>query len=80
MAMLSIQECGFMKIFRDWRDEAAATLGMWGILVIGIPELWKIMLIQKTVIDGAGLEEDGIRSYWIPKADESYYRELMKIW
>ena len=47
MAMLSIQECGFMKIFRDWRDEPAATLGMWGILVIGIPELWKIMLIQK---------------------------------
>jgi len=69
-----------MQIFRDWRDDPAATLGMWGILVIGIPELWKIMLIQKTVIDGAGLEEDGIRSYWIPKADESYYRELMKIW
>ena len=34
----------------------------------------------KTAIDGEGLEEDGIRSYWIPKADESYDRELMKLW
>ena len=34
----------------------------------------------KTAIDGDGLEEDGIQSYWISKADESYYREVMKLW
>ena len=44
------------------------------------PRIMKDYVDPKTVIDGAGLEEDGIRSYWIPKADESYYRELMKIW
>ena len=44
------------------------------------PRIMKDYVDPKTVIDGVGLEEDGIRSYWIPKADESYYRELMKIW
>ena len=44
------------------------------------PRIMKDYVDPKTVIDGAGLEKDGIRSYWIPKADESYYRELMKIW
>ena len=34
----------------------------------------------KTAIDGEELKEDGIRSYWIPKADKSHDRELMKLW
>ncbi len=34
----------------------------------------------QTSIDRERLEEDGIRSYWIPKADESYDRELMNLW
>ena len=34
----------------------------------------------KMALDGEGLEEGGIQLDWIPKADESYYRELMKLW
>ena len=40
----------------------------------------KYYVYPKTAIDGEGLEEDGIQSNWIPKSDESYYRELMKLW
>ena len=39
MAMLSIQECRYLQSFGGWMEDPAATLGMWGILVIGIPEL-----------------------------------------